>query len=60
MQSSIFENESGAAPIEQVIDSINQDLEQEDVFAEDEITAAFDRMEAENKIMVGEGKVWKI
>ena len=60
MQSSIFENESGAAPIEQVIESINQDLEQEDIFAEGEISAAFDRMEAENKIMVGEGKVWKI
>ncbi|CUM54428.1 unnamed protein product [Debaryomyces tyrocola] len=60
MQSSIFENESGAAPIEQVIESINQDLEQEDVFVEDEVSAAFDRMEVENKIMVGEGKVWKI
>lgn len=60
MQSSIFENESGAAPTEQVIEYINQDLEQEDIFAEDEISAAFDRMEAENKIMVGEGKVWKI
>lgn len=60
MQSPLFDNESGACSTEQVIENINQDLEQEDVFADSEVDAAFTRMEAENKIMVGEGKVWKI
>ncbi|CCE89029.1 Piso0_001827 [Millerozyma farinosa CBS 7064] len=60
MQSSIFDNESGSAPVDQVSQTVNESVEQEDVFIQSEIEAAFARMEAENKIMIGEGKVWKI
>lgn len=60
MQLPIFDNESGACSVEEVIKAVNSSLEQEDVFSQTEIDAAFTRMEDENKIMIGEGKVWKI
>lgn len=60
MASLLFENATGACATEQVIETINEDLEQEEIFAPVEITSAFARMEDENKIMIGEGKVWKI
>ena len=60
IQSSIFENETGAAPVDQVIELINEDLPQEEVFSQQEIATALGKMEQENKIMIGEGKVWRI
>lgn len=60
MSSLLFENSTGACPTEQVIESINEDLEQEEIFGPVEIESAFARMQDENKIMIGEGKVWKI
>ena len=60
MQTSLFDNESSASPIKETIESVNNQLGQEDVFEEGEISAALERMEVENKIMLGEGKIWKI
>lgn len=60
MSSQLFENSTGACATEQVIDSINEDLEQEEIFGPVEIESAFAQMQDENKIMIGEGKVWKI
>lgn len=60
MASLLFENGQGACASEQVIETINEDLEQEEIFSPVEIESGFARMEDENKIMIGEGKVWKI
>lgn len=60
INSPLLDNESGACPIEQVVNAANDGLAQEDVFTETEINAAFSLMQDENKIYVGEGKVWKI
>lgn len=60
MSSLLFENSTGACSTEQVIESINEDLEQEEIFSPVEIESAFAQMQDENKIMIGEGKVWKI
>lgn len=60
MSSQLFENSTGACATEQVVESINEDLEQEEIFTPVEIESAFAQMQDENKIMIGEGKVWKI
>lgn len=60
MQSSLFDNESGAAAVDEVKAAINEGLEQEQVYGSAEIDAAFAAMEESNIIMVGEGKVYKI
>lgn len=60
MASLLFENATGSCATEQVIESINENLEQEEIFGPVEIESAFAQMQDENKIMIGEGKVWKI
>lgn len=60
MQSALFDNESSACATGEVVSAINDNLEQEEIFEEGEVQAAFQRMESENKIMASEGKIWKI
>lgn len=60
MQSSLFDNESGAAPVDEVKAAVNEGLQQEQVYGSAEIDSAFAAMEDSNIIMVGEGKVYKI
>lgn len=60
LASLLFENATGACATEQVVAAINEAVPQEEVFSPEEIQAAFEKMENENKIMVGEGKVWRI
>lgn len=60
MSLELFENSTGSCSTEQVIESVNEDLPQEEVFTPAEIERAFHTMEDENKLMIGEGKVWKI
>ncbi|KAK6454456.1 uncharacterized protein RJT20DRAFT_130587 [Scheffersomyces xylosifermentans] len=59
-QSTLFDNESGSAPLESVTEAINQDIPQEDIFGEEEMKAALALMENENKIFYAEGKLWKV
>lgn len=60
MQSDLFDRTSGSCPTEEVVAAVNEDLQQEEQFTDEEIVAALAIMEDQNKIMVGEGKVWKI
>lgn len=60
LSSDLFENQTGSCATELVVSAVNEDLEQEEVFVSLEIEAALAQMEDENKIMIGEGKVWKI
>lgn len=58
MQDEIFDND--AAPIAQVAELINETLAQEEVFSESEMSTAFEKMQNDNKIMISDGKIWKI
>ncbi|KAK6202708.1 uncharacterized protein RJT21DRAFT_21255 [Scheffersomyces amazonensis] len=60
IRSPLFDNDDSAAPIDSVIEAINNEVSQEDVFSEQEISAALEQMEQENKIFSGEGKIYKI
>lgn len=60
MQSLLFENESGSCALDLVLETLNNDMEQEEVFGASEVEAALEQMQAENKLMLGEGKLWKI
>lgn len=60
MQSSLFDNDLASCPIDEVVKAINARLEQEERYEPGEIDSAFQRMQAENKIMATEGKIWKI
>lgn len=60
MQTDLLENEFNSAPVESVRDAVNEDLAQEEIFTDVEVTSGFERMHSENKIFVSEGKVWKI
>ena len=58
MQTELFDND--AAPITQVIEAINENVAQEEVFSETEITTAFEKMQDDNNMMISDGKIWKI
>ncbi|KAM9904160.1 hypothetical protein OXX79_002922 [Metschnikowia pulcherrima] len=60
LASDMFANDNGSCATELVVAAVNDDLQQEEVFSEAEITAALAQMDDESKIMHGEGKVWKI
>ncbi|KAK6464737.1 hypothetical protein DFJ63DRAFT_89847 [Scheffersomyces coipomensis] len=60
IRSPLFDNEDSAAPVESVVEAINSELPQEEVFSEAEISAALEQMVQENKIFSGEGKIYKI
>jgi len=60
VNSLFFDNTSGSCSKEQVIDLINEDLPQEEIFSPEEIASGFAKMESSNYIMVDEGKVYKL
>ncbi|KAI5961528.1 MCM3 [Candida theae] len=46
------------APIESVKSAINEEMAQEEKFADSEIEAGLEKMQEDNKIFLAEGKVW--
>lgn len=60
LHSEMFANSTNSAPTEQVIETINVDLSQEEVFSEQELDRGLQLMSDENIIMLGDGKVWGI
>ncbi|KAL6016470.1 MCM DNA helicase complex subunit [Candidozyma auris] len=60
INSTMFDSYGGACPKETIIEAINEDLQQEEVFSPIEIESAFAKMQDENKIMLSDDKVWKI
>ncbi|CUM66732.1 uncharacterized protein PRCAT00004412001 [Priceomyces carsonii] len=60
INSPLLDNESNSCPTEQVIEAVNEGLPQEELFGLLEIDRALQKMQDENKIYMGEGKVWKI
>lgn len=60
LQSDLFENENYSCEIEKVIESINQGLQQEELYSLQEINLSLEKMHNEEKIFIAEGKLWRI
>ncbi|QWU86137.1 hypothetical protein CA3LBN_000355 [Candidozyma haemuli] len=56
----LFANSEGCCAKETVIQEINEDLQQEEVFSADEMENAFNKMQDENIIMQVEDKIYKV
>ena len=59
-RSSLFANEQAVANYRDVTRAINEQMEQEDIFSEQELTAGFEVMSSENKFYLESDKIWKI
>lgn len=60
LQTGLFDNGDGCCAVDELIEAINSNMQQEDVFQNREWELALQRMEDENKLMVSGGKVYKI
>ncbi|KAK7679870.1 MCM DNA helicase complex subunit [Cerrena zonata] len=60
LNSDVFENIDASYPVEDTIELINEGLEKEDVYTNEEIEVYFNKMEQDQIIMIGDKKVWKI
>ena len=59
-RSALFANDQAAANYHDVTRAINEQMEQEDIFSEQELSAGFEVMSSENKFYLESDKIWKI
>lgn len=60
LRSDLFDNMSASCTVETVAEAVNESLEQEEVYAGVELQAALEKMHDDGKLMIGEGKIWRI